>query len=685
MTSFSVIKFKDETNGRITSTDSVKLPETNQRYLPKSSKDLPEGDVKVKWQKSFGSGSFSDGYFEAELLALAGSVKTAEAKAAELGIKLYPGVLSLPSSSSDSKPTRHKRRDIRKSESMNEESSNSVSMSERPPSNSYPDFKSKPMSSSRSKSTGNDKKSNPKKRLSSGPKDSESGASIKKKRLKLSQTALERTSAQCNLAVSTNPLLQKGDVVDDKSDTSNSEVNSPSETQGSPNPQENPPGTEVEVNTKVENDCGGDGQEIKPEKDAAEPLSEDELDQTVKLNSSIEDMSSASSSSEESDSASDSGSGEDEVARLSSEKEKLEEELSETKKILSQTKRDLTLANNLRVAHRKKQGELEEKLEAQMKQIESLQQKNLNLQDLLSSKFDLRQGRSDKSERVRSSKRSSAETKTHHSSKENSAVKGRKHLHFSTPTKEMSSNFFDREDGATPKYSPFKSPPSSTQKHVGDYSSPKEPKFSDDSAPKKSPASSTKSSRSEYSSPQKPSQLDAACKESPASSSCNDSSSQKKPKKKKYHDDMTNDVVLAVSDLVLKHLKGTHELQADGQGYVDFGSGIKIEKEPLERILKDSKGDISKLSKELAALTWSLPQRQRRSLTGGKNNRFPDAPAKKAATPCKVNTCLGIVKAHLLNQGDREGTGMAANLKACRKAIGDKFSQDGSQAKRRDE
>lgn len=67
-----------------------------------------------------------------------------------------------------------------------------------------------------------------------------------------------------------------------------------------------------------------------------------------------------------------------------------------------------------------------------------------------------------------------------------------------------------------------------------------------------------------------------------------------------------------------------------------------IDKDGLDRILKDSKGDISKISKGMTSLAWTVSQREERSLEGGKSNRFPNAPAKKAATPAKVNACLGM-------------------------------------------
>lgn len=67
-----------------------------------------------------------------------------------------------------------------------------------------------------------------------------------------------------------------------------------------------------------------------------------------------------------------------------------------------------------------------------------------------------------------------------------------------------------------------------------------------------------------------------------------------------------------------------------------------MDKSGLERNLSEHKGDVQKLSKAIATLAWTVSQREERSLEGGKNNRFPNAPAKKAATPSKVNTCLGV-------------------------------------------
>lgn len=74
MTDYSVIRFLDEILGRIAPTELVKLL-NRKKFVPTSAKDLPEGNVNVKWQKSFNTSSFSeDGYFEAEIFALAGKL-----------------------------------------------------------------------------------------------------------------------------------------------------------------------------------------------------------------------------------------------------------------------------------------------------------------------------------------------------------------------------------------------------------------------------------------------------------------------------------------------------------------------------------------------------------------------------------------------------------------------------------
>jgi len=72
MTSWCVIMFEDESLGRVSPIEYVKL-DNNRKFKPKSAKDLPDDKAFVKWQKSFDSGSFlSDGYFPAQILAIAG-------------------------------------------------------------------------------------------------------------------------------------------------------------------------------------------------------------------------------------------------------------------------------------------------------------------------------------------------------------------------------------------------------------------------------------------------------------------------------------------------------------------------------------------------------------------------------------------------------------------------------------
>lgn len=92
------------------------------------------------------------------------------------------------------------------------------------------------------------------------------------------------------------------------------------------------------------------------------------------------------STSEESESES-SESSEDDVSKLASKKDKLFKELRKTKRLLADTTRDLTLANNVRIARSKELQKLKVTVEAQKKEIETLRQKNFNLQDLVSAKF----------------------------------------------------------------------------------------------------------------------------------------------------------------------------------------------------------------------------------------------------------------------------------------------------------
>lgn len=76
MSNFCVIKFSDESLGRIAPTELIRCAD-KKKFTPASARDLPEGLVDVKWQKSLHDGSFhNDGYFKAEVFAIAGKFNT---------------------------------------------------------------------------------------------------------------------------------------------------------------------------------------------------------------------------------------------------------------------------------------------------------------------------------------------------------------------------------------------------------------------------------------------------------------------------------------------------------------------------------------------------------------------------------------------------------------------------------
>jgi hypothetical protein len=129
---------------------------------------------------------------------------------------------------------------------------------------------------------------------------------------------------------------------------------------------------------------------------------------------------------------------------------------------------------------------------------------------------------------------------------------------------------------------------------------------------------------------------------------------------------------------------------------------VKWSKDAMEDIFENNKVDLPKAAKNLTMQTWDIEERKRRSLDGKKNNRFPQAPVKQAATPRKVKAILGMysrhsiliflnkilgcflltvlftgaVKAFMLHSGDTEGPAMKHTLASCRKAIGQKMSMD---------
>jgi len=64
-------------------------------------------------------------------------------------------------------------------------------------------------------------------------------------------------------------------------------------------------------------------------------------------------------------------------------KQKLESDLKKIKLEFEENKRNLTLVNNLRIAHKDEISSLKRKLDDKMKQIGALQKRNGTLQDML--------------------------------------------------------------------------------------------------------------------------------------------------------------------------------------------------------------------------------------------------------------------------------------------------------------
>jgi len=84
-----------------------------------------------------------------------------------------------------------------------------------------------------------------------------------------------------------------------------------------------------------------------------------------------------------SSSSPDSSDSEDDVFKLSQENEKLNKELKELKSSLDQCRRDLTLANNVRIAEKEQFDEAKKDLEEKTKQVATLLSRNKVLQYLL--------------------------------------------------------------------------------------------------------------------------------------------------------------------------------------------------------------------------------------------------------------------------------------------------------------
>lgn len=109
---------------------------------------------------------------------------------------------------------------------------------------------------------------------------------------------------------------------------------------------------------------------------------EKSLDKQIR-NLDIPSSSESSSSSSESDE-----SEEDEVSKLSEENKQLSYDVKRLKEALETTKRNMTLANNVRIAQKNELIKVKEELEEKSKLVDSLVRRNNTLQDVLSCKLE---------------------------------------------------------------------------------------------------------------------------------------------------------------------------------------------------------------------------------------------------------------------------------------------------------
>ncbi|XP_034248998.1 nucleolar protein dao-5-like [Thrips palmi] len=132
---------------------------------------------------------------------------------------------------------------------------------------------------------------------------------------------------------------------------------------------------------------------------------------------------------------------------------------------------------------------------------------------------------------------------------------------------------------------------------------------------------------------------------------------------------------------VLSYLNKTEIPILDKKGNVDIGNDVVINYKGMMDILR-SKTEPETMARNLTLLTWDSKERASRSLDGKISNRYPNAPKKAAATPSKVNSILGAVKASLLKAGSQEGPMMSTTLFACRRGIGNRFNETSNQSKK---
>lgn len=155
-----------------------------------------------------------------------------------------------------------------------------------------------------------------------------------------------------------------------------------------------------------------------------------------------------------------------------------------------------------------------------------------------------------------------------------------------------------------------------------------------------------------------------------------DKSTKSRKKSKGKIVDLENPALVETCTRVLQHLTGEKKLHRDSKGMLNIGNNLFVPKDAFERNFQESGINLEQGARNLTSLIWTKEERMRRSLEGGVNTKNPSAPRKLAATPAKVNACLGAMKAHMLAMGDSDGPGMLGSLVQCRRAIGLKFTQD---------
>lgn len=66
---YCVVRFSDDDLVKVARSDLMRYPVDKSPFIPRSSQDLPQEEIEVKWQKSVSGENFS-GYFAASVLAI---------------------------------------------------------------------------------------------------------------------------------------------------------------------------------------------------------------------------------------------------------------------------------------------------------------------------------------------------------------------------------------------------------------------------------------------------------------------------------------------------------------------------------------------------------------------------------------------------------------------------------------